>query len=116
MGKRKIIGILTVLLALTLCACGKKDEGSTVEKPSKEATENEYSDIETPFKQTGLNKLEEMLYQNDDDRKYLTPSCEDYRVDIIDTKAIIFESCSLLQKPGGGRMGIRNRSYGKDYA
>jgi hypothetical protein len=113
MGKRKIIGILTVLLALTLCACGKKDEGSTVEKPSKEATENEYSDIETPFKQTGLNKLEEMLYQNDDDRKYLTPSCEDYRVDIIDTKAIIFESCSLLQKPGGGEWVFGTDPMGK---
>ena len=39
-------------------------------------------------KERGREKIEALLYQSDDDEKYLTPTCEDYRVDIFETKAI----------------------------
>lgn len=52
-------------------------------------------------KERGREKIEELLYQSDDDIKYLTPTCEDYRVDIFETKAIIFESCSVVRNPSG---------------
>ncbi len=53
-------------------------------------------------KETGLNKLEELLYLSDRDREFLTPACEDYRVDIIDTKAVVFDSCRIDRAPASG--------------
>ena len=51
-------------------------------------------------KERGREKIEELLYQSDDDIKYLTPTCEDYRVDIFETKAIIYDSCSIASNAG----------------
>ena len=61
--------------------------------------EVDYSLLEA--KERGREKIEALLYQSDDDEKYLTPTCEDYRVDIFETKAIIFESCSVVRNPSG---------------
>ena len=51
-------------------------------------------------KERGREKIEALLYQSDDDEKYLTPTCEDYRVDIFETKAIIHDSCSIASNAG----------------
>lgn len=51
-------------------------------------------------KERGREKIEELLYQSDDDIKYLTPTCEDYRVDIFETKAVIYDSCSIASNAG----------------
>ena len=53
-------------------------------------------------KESGLEKLESMLYLTEEDRKFLTPSCEDYRVDIFDTKAVVFDSCRIDRAPASG--------------
>ena len=60
--------------------------------------EVDYSLLEA--KERGREKIEALLYQSDDDEKYLTPTCEDYRVDIFETKAIIFDSCSIASNAG----------------
>ena len=51
-------------------------------------------------RERGSEKIQELLYQNDDDIKYLTPTCEDYRVDIFETKAVIYDSCSIASNAG----------------
>ncbi len=53
-------------------------------------------------KENGLKKLEALLYQNDKDREFLTPTCEDYRVDIFDTKVVVFEGCRIDRAPASG--------------
>ena len=52
-------------------------------------------------KDRGKEKIEQLLYQNDDDRNYLTPFSEDYRADIFETRAIIYDSCSIVTNPEG---------------
>lgn len=52
-------------------------------------------------RERGSEKIQELLYQNDDDIKYLTPTCEDYRVDLFETKAIVYDACSIAKNPAG---------------
>lgn len=61
--------------------------------------EVDYSLLEA--KERGREKIEALLYQSDDDEKYLTPTCEDYRVDLFETKAIVYDACSIAKNPTG---------------
>ncbi|MCR5054676.1 MAG: hypothetical protein K6A69_07530 [Lachnospiraceae bacterium] len=60
----------------------------------------DYAAIES--RGNGLKELEEMLYQDDRDRQYLTPTSEDFRVDIFETTAIIFDSTRIDRAPASG--------------
>ncbi len=78
------------------------ESGRYVEIPAEACIKFDVDRALMEARGNGSKKLDELLYQNDKDREYLTPARDDYRVDIFDTKAIVYESCRIDRKPGTG--------------
>ncbi len=52
-------------------------------------------------KEEGVKKLEELLFRNETDREFLSPEEEDYRVEIYDAEATIYEESRVTENERG---------------